>query len=675
MGGNKHAFVPPIEDDEDDAVGVDAWTHTNVAPLCCAVWDELQTYRRLLQLAVNLDSTSKTETLQHAVHHCGFSSWMEMQQQCSHRTQPQHAFQNMLMVDIRKSKGSTVRKNFQAYCNAKPSQCSHPPTNSVLSQSLTGYMHGKEGHPPIDMIRNADSYLINVRHPVDRLLALHHYDDVTYQHEWNSSKGQLAQACFHGTDTTILNVNCTRIAHYCIQNDQKHSARGFKKLEYYVNLTMDAYPNKPVLVVRAESLWQDLMHLDTWLGGTGIIGEENQNDLPVFLRDEDEDTADYASICCAMQEEIHTFRRVLERAVNLNPEEKAATIAQAPRHCGFSSWSEMEHRCKTHLALALSKHAPPPPPPPRQDDTSFPLSTAQSALSRLTNIVFVHCGKAGGQTLRVLFKVFCESDRTNIPDECATAPDSVLSNKTIGYIHPKEVRPQGSIQAADAFLYNLRHPVDRMISWYHYEHPQSCLDTPETRLACRAAQEVNRHPNGETARFFTKCFPTIDLLSQAFQHPHSTNLPNDCVQLAHDVLEGKVSGRGFKHIFYNMHYYTNLTLDQHSENKVLVVRTESLWKDFKDLDVQLGGSGNFGAIEGTRDSHGSETYKKNVTTPSLDQYSLLCCALSDEMELYRHLMNRAVNLNGDEKETTILNAAKQCGFSSWKEMEKQCSKT
>jgi len=87
----------------------------------------------------------------------------------------------------------------------------------------------------------------------------------------------------------------------------------------------------------------------------------------------------------------------------------------------------------------------------------------------------------------------------------------------------------------------------------------------------------------------------------------------------------------------------------------------------------LGGNGNFGAIEGTRDSHGSETYKKNVTKLSMDQYSLLCCALSEEMDIYRNLMKLAVNLNEREKETTVRNAAKQCGFTSWKEMEKHCT--
>lgn len=656
LGGNRKAFVPVHDEDDEDDVVVDA--ATNYAPLCCAVWNEMQTYRRLLKLAVNLNSKEKVDTLLHAVHHCRFSSWVDMEQQCSTLQAP-IPFQHIMLVDIRKSKGSTVRKNFQAFCKAKPSQCSQPPLASVLSQSLTGYMHGK-GDPPFNVIHNADSYLFNLRHPVDRLLALYHYDDPTYRQK-DGSKGQLARYCFDSDKT--LNENCTRVAYRLSQSDSEHNTRDFKKLEYYVNVTMDVYPNKPILVTRAESLWQDLVDLDKWLGGNGIIGEQKQNSLPVSLRDKDDDTADYASICCAMQDEVHTYRRVLERAVNLKSKERAATIEQAAKHCGFSSWSEMENRCKAHATAALAKGQP------SQDVPSQP-----STLSPLTNIVFVHVGKAGGQTLRALFKVFCESDRKHIPDECANAPDSVLSNKTIGYIHPKEVRPEGSIEASNVFLYNLRHPVDRMISWYYYEHPQSCLDTPETRLACRAAQEVDRKPNGDTARFFVKCFPTIDLISQAFNHSTMSSLSLDCVKLAHDVLEGKVNNRGFKHIFYNMHYYTNLTLDQHLENKVLVVRIESLWQDFKDLDVMLGGNGNFGAIEGTHDSHGSETYKKNVTKLSMDQYSLLCCALSEEMDIYRNLMKLAVNLNESEKETTVGNAAKQCGFPSWKEMEKHCGK-
>lgn len=279
-----------------------------------------------------------------------------------------------------------------------------------------------------------------------------------------------------------------------------------------------------------------------------------------------------------------------------------------------------------------------------------------------------------GQTLRVLFRAFCESDRTNIPVECNDAPDSMLSNKTSGYIHPKEIRPAGAVEAADAFLFNLRHPVDRMISAYHYEHPLSCLNTPQTRLACRAAKEVAKNPSGDTSIFYQRCFPTQNLLPMAFNKTAAAErLSRECINLAQDVLKGNVLGRGFKHISYNLKYYTNLTVDRYPENGVLVVRTSSLWEDLKDLDILLGGNGNFGAVEGTRDSHGSEKYKRDNTTLSTEEYGLLCCALLDEMKLYKGLVERAVNLDEASRAETIVSAVRQCGFSSWSEMAIACN--
>jgi hypothetical protein len=199
------------------------------------------------------------------------------------------------------------------------------------------------------------------------------------------------------------------------------------------------------------------------------------------------------------------------------------------------------------------------------------------------------------------------------------------------------------------------------------------LKNQETRLACNAAKEVKAYPERETALFFLKCFPTVHFLPLAFNHTGKSTLSRECADLGRRVLEGSVGGRGFKHISYNMHYYTNLTIDQFSNKKVLVVRTESLWDDLKDIDLQLGGNGTFGKMEGTKDSHGSEKYKKSNDTLSLADYRLLCCGLLDEMKIYHHLLELAVNLDEASKETTITSTAKRCGYSSWNEMMEYCA--
>lgn len=291
------------------------------------------------------------------------------------------------------------------------------------------------------------------------------------------------------------------------------------------------------------------------------------------------------------------------------------------------------------------------------------------------NIFWAHVGKAGGNTIRVLLRAYCESDKTVIADQCTVAPDSMISYLIKGFIHSKDVYPATySIKEADAYLYNLRHPVDRMLSWYHYEHPDSCMNNQETILACKSAKESTKYPGGVTARFYRECFPTQDRLSLPFRQSDKSLMSDNCTDLARKAIDGRlIDERGFKHISYNMRYYYNKTIKEFPSKAVLVVRTENLWDDLKDLDLKLDGYGSFGGLEGSKDSHGSEQYRNTNNTLSSQDFTQLCCALQDEMHIYRRLLERSVNLDEASKNATITGAARRCGFSSWNEMVDACN--
>ena len=277
------------------------------------------------------------------------------------------------------------------------------------------------------------------------------------------------------------------------------------------------------------------------------------------------------------------------------------------------------------------------------------------------------------QTFRVLFKGFCESERKRIPEECDDMPESMLADRVTGYLH--DANFFGSVKAADAYLYNLRHPVDRMISWYNYEHPDSCMHNRDTKRACSTARHIENEPDSKAAIFYRQCFPTQEYLPLlALNYTGSTSLTQSCSDLARKVIKGKLYETGFKHMYYNMHYYASETLDEYPEKGVLVVRTETLWDDLKNIDRQLGGKGIFGSIEGKKDSHGSEKYKKINEPLSDEDYGLLCCSLREEMNVYRQLVELAMNLDEASKKATIANTAKKCGFSSWDEMMDHCAK-
>lgn len=272
------------------------------------------------------------------------------------------------------------------------------------------------------------------------------------------------------------------------------------------------------------------------------------------------------------------------------------------------------------------------------------------------NILFVNIRKSGG----IEFK-------SNFPFGSTKKPNaSTLSSVITGRLHTKESIPKDAIEKADAYLYNLRHPIDRVISWYLREHPSSCLDDIKTRLACETARDITADPRGYAARFFQKCFPTENLLPLAFDSTY--NMSQMCRNLARQVLNNEVKGPGFKEtpFHYDVRYYANKTIDSHPNKTVLVVRSESILADLLDLERKVGGNGTFKV---------KESFHDRVTNDELtDCCAPLCFAMREEVRAYRRLLDLAVNIDEASKEATVVSAAQYCGFPSWVEMEEQMTK-
>lgn len=91
-------------------------------------------------------------------------------------------------------------------------------------------------------------------------------------------------------------------------------------------------------------------------------------------------------------------------------------------------------------------------------------------------ILFVHVGKAGGESIKQILKAGCSVMRNrNRRKTCLAAlPNSTLSDGVAGYFHCFSVQPKRMESGATSFLFNLRHPVDRALSWYKYVHPDNC---------------------------------------------------------------------------------------------------------------------------------------------------------------------------------------------------------
>jgi hypothetical protein len=294
------------------------------------------------------------------------------------------------------------------------------------------------------------------------------------------------------------------------------------------------------------------------------------------------------------------------------------------------------------------------------------------------NMLFIHVGKCGGVTLRSVLKTGCALivDTPKMRLCLSQIPESRLSEVVTSAVHCNNV-PKGGLSKgyaqADSFLFILRHPLDRTISWYNYVHPALCKFRGTTN--CVTKHEVMANPDGLASKFFA-CFPQIEDWVRALRQGYSN--ASECSELALKMTKGDVPRReGFSaHMYYNIRLYANRTTLRYPKKPVIVVRTESLWEDAKEIDLSLGGNGTFGQTEGSKFTHGSET----ITTPQmsrllLEDIKVLCCGLIDEMEIYRALLvKRAVNLVKASAQETWQGAIERCGASSWTELKAECAR-
>lgn len=279
-----------------------------------------------------------------------------------------------------------------------------------------------------------------------------------------------------------------------------------------------------------------------------------------------------------------------------------------------------------------------------------PLSEEQPA------VYFIHVGKAGGMTLRQYLPIplaekkrelICwrkhDKNQTN-PDHCFGSSNnsnhSVLTKKIRGHFHIgssffSEDEKQFLMERTDTFLYNLRNPIDRIVSAFYYHQNQS-IPYP-----------------------LYDCFGTIQELLQ-----HSKTTKNDeCTSLAKQVLIGNSSAGG-SHFPYNYQYYESKTILQRPDHLVAGIRTEHLWQDARELDLLLGGTGQLEGY-GKRYSHyqhTSEATDISAAMAAIARTPFLCCILADEIASYQSLLLRAINLSPAQKQVSLEQVLTRCGI-------------
>jgi hypothetical protein len=292
------------------------------------------------------------------------------------------------------------------------------------------------------------------------------------------------------------------------------------------------------------------------------------------------------------------------------------------------------------------------------------------------SIMFVHVGKSGGETIKRVLEIACRTKANKGQRKRCyrNLTQSRLSSSVKSYFHCFKIRPasvkETAIHDADAFLFSLRHPLDRTLSWFRNFDPQNCPEGKRTKASCLTAHSIKNDPTSWAGHFFGVCFSSAEAWAQALSHPK-----DKCNVLAWDTILGRIAIQDeslVAHMTANIRRYAKATAARYPEKDVLVVRMEYMWKDLKALDLSLGGTGRFGAMAGSKVAHGSEVYEFQNEDLSAASVVTMCCALRDEMEVFYSLLHKAQNLDAVHKRRTWEDALSYCGSTSWIDFEAQC---
>jgi hypothetical protein len=218
-------------------------------------------------------------------------------------------------------------------------------------------------------------------------------------------------------------------------------------------------------------------------------------------------------------------------------------------------------------------------------------------------ILFVHIGKTGGETLKAQLQVSCKTrknptirsacqerfqnaaaaaaattsaneSRSQHSESIPTTTTSLVSEQTVGYFHINTLYPRNAIPLATDYLFTLRNPISRVVSWYAYNHPKSCDRARDDLSPSCQLQEQKR---GSTwGQGFFQCFDTMNSFAVATRgmgaaHKNqndttSHTAPNavldesrsECQALAWRALTGDAPEKELNHLLWNHRVRTRI---------------------------------------------------------------------------------------------------------------------
>lgn len=230
---------------------------------------------------------------------------------------------------------------------------SHSPIASQLERCTLGYYHmwgfGLDEEERMWLLNNTNVFLFTVREPIDRLISAYNFHrNLFYAGDTANQYPLFYKECFpHGLDATVNTLRyeaskaCKKLGVEVLRGEKFHGGgRHFRlNYEYYRRKTIDIRPNHAIAVIRTEQLWEDVIHLDGVLGGTGDFGKSHGvknnhgSDSYNVPYSADLSASNAIFLCCLIFKEMEAYQQLILRAVNLDDTQKRETLNHLLHRC------------------------------------------------------------------------------------------------------------------------------------------------------------------------------------------------------------------------------------------------------------------------------------------------------------------------------------------------------
>jgi len=235
---------------------------------------------------------------------------------------------------------------------------SHSPGASQLERLTLGYYHmwgfGLDDGERKWLLSNTNMFLFTVREPIDRLISAYNFHMQLFR-EGNTDNEypMFYEECFpDGMDATVdalrhgtITEACAKLGVEVLTGRKFHGGgRHFRfNYDHYKRKTIDVGPNHAVAVIRTERLWEDVIHLDRILGGTGNFGRRNGLKHSHGSENYTAPHSAYLSVpntiflCCLIYKDMEAYQHLILNAANLDDAQKRETLSHLLRRCQINA--------------------------------------------------------------------------------------------------------------------------------------------------------------------------------------------------------------------------------------------------------------------------------------------------------------------------------------------------